>query len=325
LSEMKPILISLIAAIPIIIVAWVLADTYIRFVRSGGEHTASGERMPLLFRFAMPYLKGFSRIFAGFLHARGIAGKHQAVLPWESSKQETPQDARSPILHWLYEKTRDRLLAAGSPHDFEPEDYWGFIFFCIIFFGLVGAVMGLMTGTMYVFWGLLLAGILLPFAYLSDTIRRRQSRVRKELPFALDLLTLSVEAGMDFTAALANIVERLKKSPLAQEFDQTVKEINIGKQRADALRDMAGRLAMTEVNTVASALIQADQLGTGLGEVLRIQAEDVRTRRFQSAEKRASEVPVKMLFPLVAFIFPVTFLMIAAPLLIQLLRFLLRR
>jgi tight adherence protein C len=81
---------------------------------------------------------------------------------------------------------------------------------------------------------------------------------------------------------------------------------------------------MPEVDTVVSALVQADQLGTGLGEVLRIQAEDVRTRRFQNAEKRAGQVPVKMLFPLVAFIFPVTFLMIAAPLLIQVVRALLR-
>ena len=322
MSEMKPLLISLIAAIPIVIVVWVLVDTYVRFVRSGGEHTASGERMPLLFRFSMPYLKGFSRIIAGHLRARGIASRYEAVLPWEAAKEEKPQGAY--LLRWLYNKTRDRLLAAGSPHGFEPEDYWGFTIFCIVLFGLMGALMGLMTGTVYVFLGFAAAGILLPFTYLSDMIRRRQTRVRKELPFALDLLTLSVEAGMDFTAALANIVERLKKSPLAQEFDQAVKEINIGKQRSDALRDMAGRLAMTEVNTVVSSLIQADQLGTGLGTVLRIQAEDVRIRRFQSAEKRASEVPVKMLFPLVAFIFPVTFLMIAAPLLIELVKILLR-
>jgi tight adherence protein C len=180
---------------------------------------------------------------------------------------------------------------------------------------MLGSIIGLILGL--ITFGLF---SLLPFVYISDSIRRRHGRVRKELPFALDLLTLSVEAGMDFTAALGNIVDRLRKSPLAQEFDQTVKEINIGKQRSDALRDMARRIAMSEVNSVVSALIQADQLGSGLGEVLRIQAEDVRMRRFQNAEKRASEVPVKMLFPLVAFIFPVTFIIIAAPLVIRFLR-----
>lgn len=249
------------------------------------------------------------------------SGQQQAAWQPFAAKQK-PAAKSSPVVRWLYNKTRERLLAAGSPHSFEVEDYWGFALFSIIAGGLTGLVLMLMTGWPMVFGGFLGLGIFLPFGYLSDTIRKRQLRIRKELPFALDLLTLSVEAGMDFTAALATIVERLKNSPLAQEFDQTVKEINIGKQRADSLRDMATRLGMSEVNSVVSALVQADQLGTGLGEVLRIQAEDVRMRRFQLAEKRASETPVRMLFPLVAFIFPVTFLMIAGPLIIHLLPFL---
>jgi tight adherence protein C len=160
--------------------------------------------------------------------------------------------------------------------------------------------------------------------WLSDLVTRRQSKVKKELPFALDLLTLSVEAGQDFTAAMATIVEKLQNSPLSQEFDQVYKEINMGRQRAEALRDMSGRLNMFEVNNVVSALVQADELGTGLGRVLRIQAEEVRRRRFEAAEKRAQQAPVKMLFPLVVFIFPATMLTIASPLIITFIRALLR-
>lgn len=309
---------SFIGAAAFGLAAWSLADVQRRFVKSGGARMPTGERSPL-FRLITPYVKGFSALFAAALRRRGIAqeGAPQAV------PEKKPEAKRHPTLSWLYDKTRERLLAAGSPRGFEAEDYWGFIVFCILLFALLGFLAALLTGWALLFPGFLAMGAALPFAWLSDIIRRRQGRIRKELPFALDLLTLSVEAGMDFTAALGNIAERLRGGALAQEFDQAVKEINMGRQRADSLRDMAARLKMTDVNAVVSALIQADQLGTGLGGVLRIQADDVRTRRFQSAEKRAGETPTKMLFPLVAFIFPVTFLMVAAPLLVQVIRFLL--
>lgn len=324
MSELtKTLLFAAVGAVPFAIVTWVVVDTYMWFVRSGGAHVPTGERMPLLIRLTIPYIKGFSRIFAEILRSRGVTSEYQQAAPWETGERKTPDGTRSSVMRWIYDKTRKKLLAAGSPHGFEVEDYWGFALFWWLIFLAIDVMLFVLTGFIL---GILVAAaaVFFPFAYLSDMIRRRQTRIRKELPFALDLLTLSVEAGMDFTAALANIVTRLRNSALAQEFDQTVKEINIGKQRADSLRDMAGRLGMPEVDTVVSALVQADQLGTGLGEVLRIQAEDVRTRRFQNAEKRAGQVPVKMLFPLVAFIFPVTFLMIAAPLLIQVVRALLR-
>lgn len=324
-TESKALLISLIAAVPIGLVTWALVDTYLRFVRSGGaSNVSTGEKLPFLIRFSMPYIKGFSRIFGGILRSKGVVNEAERASPWQPFAEKKPVNNQSMVLRWLYNKTKERLQAAGTPHGFEVEDYWGFVVFCVLVCAVIGLVFLLTTGWPLILVGFLAVGVILPFAHISDIIRRRQTRIRKELPFALDLLTLSVEAGMDFTAALANIVERLKNSPLAQEFDQTVKEVNIGKQRADSLRDMAARLGMAEVNAVASALIQADQLGTGLGEVLRIQADDVRTKRFQNAEKRASETPVKMLFPLVAFIFPVTFLIIAAPLIITLLKYVLR-
>ena len=304
--------------------AWSLADAQQRFVGPGGPVRA-GKRLPLMFRLGMPYVKGFSRVFAAALRKRGIIREEEhapgVFAPGEPAVERP--EPRASTLKWLYDKTRDRLVAAGNPHGFEVEDYWGVILFSAAFFALLGFVMMLLTGWVPVFLAFFGMGLLVPFAWLSDFIKRRRNRVRKDLPFALDLLTLSVEAGMDFTAALGNIAERLEGSPLAEEFDQAVKEINMGKQRSDALRDTAGRLNMSEVNSVVSALIQADQLGTGLGGVLRIQAEDVRMRRFQNAEKRAGETPTKMLFPLVAFIFPVTFLMVAAPLLIKVIEMLL--
>ncbi len=331
-NQVIALVLSLVGATAFGIAAWSLADVQQRFVRSGGAHTSTGGRLPLTFRILMPYIKAFSKVITRFLRRRGIIREDDrgagGTPPWEGSETSAPtvrkpHHGRGSTLTWLYDRTGDRLLAAGGPYAFEVPDYWGFIIVVVVLFTLLGLVVTLMTGwtlLLFAFFGM---GAILPFAWLSDFIRRRQNRVRKDLPFALDLLTLSVEAGMDFTAALGNIAERLKASPLAGEFDQTVKEINIGKQRADALRDMGRRLNMSEVNSVVSALIQADQLGTGLGEVLRLQADDVRTRRFQNAEKRAGETPTKMLFPLVAFIFPVTFLMVASPLLVQVIRHLL--
>jgi tight adherence protein C len=315
--EFTPFILAFIGAAACATVAWSLLDVHQRFIRSGGAHT--GGRPPLLFRIMMPYIKAFSRMFSGLLRTRRVVTEGGGE--WSSIHQaESRRETRSFALRWLYDKTRDALLAAGSPHGMDVADYWGFAACLWIFFGLFELAILAMTGYPLLCLLVLPVGFL-PFVYLSDVARYRRRRVNKDLPFALDLLTLSVEAGMDFTAALAQIAERLGDSPLSQEFDLAGKEINMGRQRADSLRDMAGRLQMAEVRSVVSSLVQADKLGTGLGRVLRIQSEDVRLKRFQNAEKRASEVPTKMLFPLVVFIFPVTLLMVTAPLIVRLIEF----
>jgi len=162
-------------------------------------------------------------------------------------------------------------------------------------------------------------GFLLPWIWLRDRERARKQWIRRDLPYALDLLTLSVEAGLDFTAALARIVRRRPNTPLSEELGETLRQVQMGVTRAAALRDLTDRAQMEEIFSVTSSLIQADELGSSLGPVLRVQADAFRVRRAQAAEKAAMEAPVKLLFPLLAFFFPIIFMVIFGPVFIPLL------
>jgi tight adherence protein C len=130
-------------------------------------------------------------------------------------------------------------------------------------------------------------------------------------------LTLSVEAGLDFAAAIGKVVEKGRKGPLADELSLLLRELKLGKTREEALRNLAARAGIASVSSLVSALVQADRMGTPLGKVLRILATQLRVERTQRAEKLANEAPVKMLFPLVCFIFPTVFLMLFGPIAYQ--------
>ncbi|MFP4055786.1 MAG: type II secretion system F family protein [Candidatus Brocadiia bacterium] len=162
-----------------------------------------------------------------------------------------------------------------------------------------------------------LIGLLLPWIWLRDCERARKRSIRRDLPFALDLLTLAVEAGLDFTAALGRIIRRRPQAPLSQELGETLRQIQMGVTRAQALRELADRVMMEEIISVTSALIQADELGASLGPTLRIQADYFRVRRAQAAEKAAMEAPVKLLFPLICFFFPATFIVLFGPIFVR--------
>ena len=196
-----------------------------------------------------------------------------------------------------------------------------------IIWGIVSLVLAVLYFTLliYVWPGgptavllpFLALGYVLPWLWLRDRERARKRAIRRDLPFALDLLTLSVEAGLDFTAALGRIVNRRPNSPLSQELAETLRQIQMGVPRAEALRDLHDRVRMEEIFSVTSALIQADELGASLGPILRVQADTFRTRRAQAAEKAAMEAPVKLLFPLICFFFPATFIVIFGPIVIR--------
>ncbi|MEX2382445.1 MAG: type II secretion system F family protein [Opitutales bacterium] len=162
--------------------------------------------------------------------------------------------------------------------------------------------------------------VMRPTTWLNATIRKRHREIEKGLPFVLDLLTLSVEAGLDFMTAIRRLIDRRKVDALSEEFIRAVREMQVGRTRKDALRDMARRAQNPDLSSVVSALVQADELGVGIGTILRIQAEQMRTRRFQRAEKMANEAPVKLLFPLVCFIFPSVFLVLLGPIFLQMLK-----
>jgi len=159
-----------------------------------------------------------------------------------------------------------------------------------------------------------------PASWLRQVLAQRHRVIERGLPFVLDLLTLSVEAGLDFMTAIRRVIERRKLDALGEELLRMLRDIQIGKTRRDALRELGRRSMQSDLNSVVSALVQADELGISLGSILRIQADQMRVRRFQRAEKLAQEAPVKMLFPLIAFIFPAVFIVLLGPVILELLR-----
>jgi len=159
-----------------------------------------------------------------------------------------------------------------------------------------------------------LAGAGYPLLWLRDRVRARHRAIARALPYGLDLLTLSVEAGLDFAAALAKVVDKGRSGPLAEELSVVLKELRLGKTREETLRNLARRVDLPALTSFVQALVHADRMGTPLGKVLRILSTQLRIERSQRAEKLANEAPVKLLLPLVLFIFPTLFLMLFGPL-----------
>jgi tight adherence protein C len=155
-------------------------------------------------------------------------------------------------------------------------------------------------------------GFLMPGFWLNGKVRQRQTSVAAELPDALDLLSVSVEAGLGFDGAIQKLTEHMD-GPLIEEFELALAEMRIGEGRQEALKKMSQRSASPEMASFVRAIIQADQLGISLGRILRIQAADSRLKRQMLAEEKAMKAPIKMLFPTVLFIFPAMFIVILGP------------
>ncbi len=216
------------------------------------------------------------------------------------------------------ETVRMRLLSAGLSNKISVNTF--------LAVKAVGAAVGLFLGFMF---GLssgpvgalaftaafAIGGFIMPSFLLSSKMRRRRETIKAELPDALDLLAVSVEAGMGFDGALVKLTEHMEGS-LIEEFGLTLGEIRVGEGRQEALKRMAERVDTPEISSFTRAIIQADQLGISLGRILRVQAADTRLRRQAAAEERAMKAPIKMLFPTVMFIFPAMFLVILGPALI---------
>lgn len=215
----------------------------------------------------------------------------------------------------LRDDLNKKIVQAGGLSGLTPAE--------LVFYALFSTLAGLGFGLLLVVstgWpailvlGCTLLGTLFPFIWLRDQVKRRHLEILADLPFHLDLLTLTVEAGIDFGAGVARMVENGKPGALRQEFATFLAQLRVGKTRAEALDAMSARVGLEALSTFLSALIQADRMGTGLGRTLRLQAEQIRTDRFQRAEKLAGEAPVKMLIPLVIFIFPTIWIILGAPL-----------
>lgn len=272
-----------------------------RDILERGKLRVTGEERPVGFvAVFLPYARLSARLFV--------------FIP------DDPREAdRGPfgwILKYLSKFRREiqrKLRIADNPMGLTANDVMGLM--------LVTCVVGVCAGFIFklqidyavvpVVTGLI--GLFLPVIWVHDKAKKRQHKIRKALPYALDLLTLAVEAGLDFGAALHRIVGKMGDTPLSQEFGRMLKEIRLGKSRRDALRELGDRVGLEELSTVVSAMVQADELGSSLGPILRIQSEQMRMKRSQRAEKLAMEAPVKMLAPLLGCIFPTVFVIIFGP------------
>jgi tight adherence protein C len=217
--------------------------------------------------------------------------------------------------------TERRLAMAGNPYDMRSVDFLGLK---VVVAGAVAGVLFLLFGIIgrNLSFGLLLAlagagiGFIAPEYWLSRRIRKRQKQIVLELPDALDLLTISVRAGLGFDAALAKVTEKMK-GPLPDEFQRALAEVRVGKSRKEALRDIVARTEVPALTNFIGAVIQAETLGVSISKVLQIQSEQMRVERRQRAEEMAAKAPIKMLFPLVGCIFPSIFIVILGPAIIS--------
>jgi tight adherence protein C len=216
---------------------------------------------------------------------------------------------------------RDRLhlqlLHAGLQHRFRAEE----IIAGQVLGGVGGLLLAILAGAtrsldsnlaLLVLVFLPVCGALLPKVWLDRQLADRRDAILRDLPDTLDLLAISVEAGVGFEGALGIVCENFD-SPLADEFSRTLREMELGLPRREALQNLKRRTEVPELSNFVLALTQADALGMPIGRVLKTQAEEMRTKRQQWARERAAKLPVKILFPLVAFIFPSIFVIVLGP------------
>jgi tight adherence protein C len=214
------------------------------------------------------------------------------------------------------ERLRLNLQQAGNPGNLTPVMFSGIrmalaVLLGVIFSFITFRTMPFAQALMYSAIGIGL-GYLLPGIWLGQQIKKRKKNIVKALPDALDLLTISVEAGLAFDSALQRVTEKWE-TELAKEFKRVLTDTRLGRARRDALKDMAARTGVDDVQTFTAAVIQAEQLGVSIGKILRIQADQMRVRRRQRAEEAAQKAPIKMLFPMVFLIFPALFVVILGP------------
>ena len=224
-------------------------------------------------------------------------------------KRFTGADSTSRLQH--------KLDLAGNPPKWNPDR--------VIAFKVIGAVVGLLVGflitqllgsgasTRILGSGVgLFIGFMAPNLYLYQTAYDRAAKMQRELPDAIDLMTISVESGLGFDAAVQQVANNTE-GPLADEFARVLREMQIGQARSDALRNLGERTSVPEVRTFVSAMVQADAFGIPIAQVLRVQSSEIRVKRRQRAEEKAQQVPVKITIPLIFTILPCLFIAVMGP------------
>ena len=229
----------------------------------------------------------------------------------EFASRFTPQNA--------LQDTARKLELAGNPRGLDPTVFLsarffaaGGMFIFLVFIFAIGSVDWPASRKILITVGFSLFGFFVPNLLLQSKIDRRQKEIRKAMPDALDLLTICVEAGLGFDGAMAKVNQKWDNE-LSLAFGRVLREIQLGKLRREALRDMADRIGIPEMTSFVAAIIQSEQLGVSMAKVLRIQSDQMRIKRRQKAEEEAHKAPVKMLFPMVLLIFPSLLIILLGP------------
>lgn len=256
---------------------------YDAYVRRGSRII---EELPLLQRTFYPYLIRFSDLMKKLLPAHKI------------------------------EEINKKLIVAGNPKNMTANEFLGIQGALIVIVPTLIILVGMLTGK---FGGsILLAllgagfGYLIPNMILNNKIKERQKIILKSLPFTLDLLNISVDAGLGFDSAMDKVATHMD-GPIAHEFSVVLSEIRLGKTRKEALKNMIERTEVGELNQFIVAIIQAEKLGVGMGRLLKAQSKSMRLAAKQRAQEQAFKAPIKMLFPMILFIFPAIFVVLLGP------------
>lgn len=281
-----------------------------------------GNLIQLLTALSAALAAGFGVLYLGrVLSELELAEKHEnlpqrlplfvrLLLPFISVTR--PAASGNAFAVWR-DMAAPKLWMAGLGDAFTPVDYIALrLVFLIV--SLLLIVLGMAAGQILICLALALLFAVYPGVWISSTIRKRQLSIMKALPNVLDLLTLSVESGRDLLSALRDILARRKVDPLGEELLRTFQEIQLGRKRTDALRALTLRVRQADLTAAINAIIQAEELGVSIAQILHIQSDMLRNKRFMLAEKLANEASVKIIIPIILLILPAVFLVLVGPL-----------
>ena len=229
--------------------------------------------------------------------------------------RSTPQKARQDLLN--------RLELAGRPGNLTPEDFAAVRLVAAAVVGAVGLLIGLLLANPVYLVISLVAGVILgyyvPVLWLKQKVDGRKSEIQKNLPDALDLLVICVDAGLGFDAALARVTDKYKNA-LSELLSKALREVSLGRPRLEALDEMGRNSGVEDLHNFMQAVIQSEQFGTGIGKILRIQADEMRRKRRQRAQERGAQATLKMMLPMVGCIFPTLWIVLLGPAVLILMR-----
>jgi tight adherence protein C len=222
--------------------------------------------------------------------------------------RSTPQKARQDL--------DNRLELAGRPGNLTPADFGAIRLVAAAIMGAVGLLLGILLGTViYTVGGLAVGAILgyyLPVLWLKQKVDARRAAIQRGLPDAMDLLVIAVDAGLGFDAALARVTDKYKNA-LSDMFAKVLREVSLGRPRLEAMDEMGRSSGVDDLHNFIQAIIQSEQFGTGIGKILRIQADEMRRKRRQRAQEKAAQATLKMMLPMVGCIFPTLWIVLLGP------------